>query len=114
MLQCVAVRCSVLQCVVVCCIEIDENKALHRVHNFANAQRFCDVSLLRDDEKSDCAVVDFEGVAILSYLQPDIDGNQALDRVHNLRCDVLQCVAVCCSVLQCVAVCCSVLQCAAM
>jgi len=30
-----------------------------------------------------------------------------------LRCNVLQCVAVCCSVLQCAAVCCSVLQCAA-
>jgi len=31
--------------------------------------------------------------------------------VHTLvRCNVLQCVAVCCCVLQCVAVCCSVLQ----
>ena len=28
-----------------------------------------------------------------------------------MRCNVLQCVAMCCSVLQCVAVCCSVLQC---
>ena len=33
--------------------------------------------------------------------------------VCDLRCSVLQCVAVCCSELQCVAVCCSVLQCVA-
>ena len=32
---------------------------------------------------------------------------------NDVRCSVLQCVAVCCSVLQCVAVCCSVLQCVA-
>jgi len=31
----------------------------------------------------------------------------------DIRCSVLQCVAVCCSVKQCVAVCCSVLQCVA-
>jgi len=33
------------------------------------------------------------------------------NRICDVFCSVLQCVAVCCSVLQCVAVCCSVLQC---
>ena len=36
------------------------------------------------------------------------------DRMDEVCCNVLQCVAVCCSVLQCVAECCSVLQCVAL
>jgi len=60
MLQCVAVCCSVLQCL--CCV-------------------YCATS---------------HGV---------------LDCFHSECCSVLQCVAVCCSVLPCVAVCCSMLRC---
>jgi len=33
--------------------------------------------------------------------------------LKEVRCSVLQCVAVCCNVVQCIEMCCSVLQCVA-
>ena len=82
--MCVAVCCSVLQCVAV------------REHSG-------NVGLLCRNQSSflpSCATSSISGVGIPHTLQHSVT-----------HCNtVLQCVAVCCIVLQCVAVCCSVLQ----
>jgi len=81
MLQCVAVCCSVLQCVAAPLV-----KALTTVHVFARLPVVC------------CGVLQRVAVCC-SVLQ-----------CVAVCYSVLQCVAVCCSVLQCVAACCSVLR----
>ena len=85
----VAVCCSVLQCVAVCCSSCASctpaSPPSDLVHYLCNS----------------CSVL--QCVAVwCSVLQ-----------CVAVRCSALQCVAVHCSVLQCVAVCCSVLQCVA-
>jgi len=82
-LQCVAVRCSVLQCITVCLCAASRMR-IYPMH--CSLRR---LPLLLEVFVRTCSV---------------------LQRVA-ARCSVLQCVAMCCSVLQCVAVCCSVLQC---
>ena len=85
---CVAVCCSVLQCVAVTWI----------MHTAAHCNTLLHVAVTRDSFVSHYPCV----AVCCSVLQ-----------CVAVCCSVLQCVAVCCSVLQCVAVCCSVLQCVA-
>jgi len=80
-LQCVAVCCSMLQCVSV------------RTHCSKNHSKCSDIS---HHFITQC-------IAVLAHASYPSTPPQ-------LVCSVLQCVAVCCSVLQRVAVCCSVLQ----
>jgi len=84
-LQSVAMRCSVLQCVVECCIH-------------ARRVQICDIVSLR------CGCI-----FVLHCVALCCSGLRCIA----VCCSVLQCVAVFCSVLQRVAVCCSVLQCVA-
>jgi len=76
----VAVCCSVLQCVAVCCIRKTVNRHVQG-HTHMYAETPARVATHTDE----CVVL--QRVAVC--------------------CSVLQCVAVCCSVLQCAAVCCS-------
>jgi len=83
-LQCAAVRYSVLQRVAACCSVLQSNGSLYRHTHWGvcfgfSAQPFVNVAVC-------CSVLQCVAVC----------------------CSVLQCAAVCCSVLQCVAVCCSV------
>ena len=108
-MACVAVRCSVLQCVAVCCNVTMTARML-------NGVRFAKCYSCLYDSHSHLyhlyhlqllfMIVDFYyGYTLLLFLK----GADSED----VEWLVLQCVAVCCSVLQCVAVCCSVLQCVA-
>ena len=94
-MQCVAVRCCVLQCVAVFAV------------------RMCAISSV--SLPSPLSVVQY-GAVWYSVLQCVAVCGCMLQCVvmsvcarSAVWCSVLQCVAVCCSVLQCVAVCCSVL-----
>ena len=91
-MQCVAVCCSVLQCVAV-------KKSIKRLFCWAAVAVSCSVL--------PCVAV------CCSVLQRDPQlrsTSMATSVALHREGRVLQCVAVCCSVLQCVAVCCSVLQ----
>ena len=92
--MCVAVCCSVLQCVAVWTRAVYSSQDL-ALQNVAVCR-----SVLQ------CVAVP------CSVLQCVAECCRVLQSVAEC-CRVLQCVAVCCSVLQCVAVCCSVLQCVA-
>ena len=91
-LQCVAVCCSVLQCVVV---PVGGNSHVAWVAVF-------------------CSVLQCVAVCcrVLQCVVVPVGGNSHVACVA-VCCRVLQCVTVCCRVLQSVAVCCSVLQCLA-
>ena len=89
-----SVRCSVLQCLAVCC-SVDT----------------CRLFLPGSRAAECCSVLQCLAVCC-SVLQSVAVCCRVLQSVAEC-CRVLQCVAVCCSVLQCVAVCCSVLQCVA-
>ena len=104
MLQCVAVRCSVLQCVAVCCGASHTSK--EGVGGYSDT--VCCSAL-------QCVAVccsALQRVAVLCIAVTRKWG-VVVTRCVAVCCSVLQCVAVCCSVLQCLAVCCSVLQCVA-
>jgi len=77
-LQCVAVRHSVLQCVEVRCSRVAG----------------CNTPTLHLGALSSCAPTRCKGTVCCSVLQ-----------CVAVCCSALQCVAVCCSALQCVAVC---------
>ena len=98
--QCIAVSCSVLQCVAVflhcvavCC------SMLQRVPLCRNVLQCVALSY---------SVMQFVA-NVLQYVAVCCSELQCMA----VCCSVLQCVAVCYSVLQCAAVCCSVLQCVA-
>ena len=97
MLQCVAVCCSVLQCVAdaLKCVAVRCSvlSVRCRVHYIATCN-----------------------ITNIFFFYEDIFSNRCQLHSHGTKqCVALdrRCVAVCCSVLQCVAVCCSVLQCVA-
>ena len=101
MLQCVAVCCSILQCV-----------PFGRLHTFGRLhikKRLCILA--------PCTQTAASLFSDFLHTHRGISANfGASARPINhmavlVCCSVLQCVAVCCSVLQCVAVCCSALQC---
>ena len=87
MLQCVAVCCSVSQCVQCVVTTFVATDSADVVTTLQVCVALCCSALL-------CVAVCCNVLQCVA-----------------LCCSVLQCVAVCCSVLQCVAVCCSVLQC---
>ena len=87
----VAVCCSVLQCVAVCCNMLRKTTCLH----FFEFRYIC------------CSVVQFVAVCC-SVLQYAAQGN--LPPFLRMSIYMLGCVAFCCIVLQCVAVCCNVLR----
>ena len=97
MLQCVAVCCSVLQCVA--------------LFFYWFCSFFCQVRLQR--VAVCCSVlqcVAVSGVVVLLVLFLLLSGESSVLQRVAACCSVLQHGAVCCSVLQCAAVCCSVLQ----
>jgi len=104
------VRCSVLQCVAVCCSAFYASAWIHQIRiqcwpiegYIMTGPRHVSVC---------CSVLQCVAVCC-SVLQCGAVCCSVLQCVA-VCCSVavLQCVAVCCSVLQCVAVCCSVLQC---
>ena len=88
-LVCVAVCCSVLQCVAIVKINMLLNTMVCRHIDVLQCAAAC------------CSVLLCDAIVQINMLPNPMV----------CRCIyVLQCVAVCCSVLQCVAVCCSVLQ----
>jgi len=95
-MQCVAVRCRVLQCVAVYC-NSQGSACMQHLHDILGPCVAVCGSVLQ-------CVAAVKGCALLETL--------ARHRWHRC-CSVLQCCAEWCSVLQCVAVCCSVLQCVA-
>jgi len=114
MLQCVAVCCSVLQCVAVrySLASASLGQCVAVLCNFASASFGRSVAV--SCSALPCVVV------CHSVLQPGCcifrmvfcNVLQCWQCVAAC-CNMLQCAAVCCSVLQCVAVCCSVFQCVA-
>ena len=96
MLQCVAVCCSVLQCVTKQSTTTRHTRPVTNLKSSVTHQK----SVLQCVAVW-CSVLQCVAVCC-SVLQCVV-----------VYCNVLQCVAVCCSVLQSVAECCSVLQCAA-
>ena len=82
--RCVAVRCSVLQCVAVCCSALSCVAVRYRVLQ--------------------CVVVCCRCVPLCCSMLQHV-------ACVAVCCSVMQCVIVCCGVMQCVAVCCNVLQC---
>jgi len=108
-LQCVAVRCSVLHCVALCC----------SVYDFELIRHKCIIlnSLCRNSSVLQCIAVCCSALQCVagccSVLQCVAVYCGVLHGV-TVCCSVRQCVAECCnaySVLRCVAWCCSVLQC---
>ena len=139
-LQCVAVCCCVLQCVAVCCSVLQgrpheqcaagqislQHTATHCSSLQHTATHCNQLQLTRADlinevcpavhlnflpRASVCCSV-LQCVLMCCRARWVITSSQAPMCVQ-VRCSVLQGVAVCCSVLQCVAACCSVLQCVA-
>ena len=101
----VAVFCNVLQCVAVCC------SALPCVAVGCSALQCVAVrcSVLQ------CVVLlQCEFVIQLIAFEGQFFEVQCVAVYFAVCCSVLQCAAVCCSVVQCVAVCCNVLQCVAL
>ena len=98
MLQCIAVRCSVLRC------GADREVLEYHVARWCVLQRAavrCSVA--------QCVVVCGSVLQCVEEREALGYNKSPLQRVA-VWYSVLQCVAECCSVLQCVAVCCSVLQ----
>jgi len=89
MLQYVAVWCSMVQCVAVCCNGRIVNTSIYYFQQHVGLALLC------------CSVLQYVAVRC-----------SALQCVA-VRYSALQCGAVWCSMLQCVAVCCSVVQCVA-
>jgi len=87
--QCIAVRCSMLQCVIVC-RSVVQGVPSGRAMLICRGPAIYSGERGKERARAVCCVV---------------------LRCVALCCVMLQCVAVCCSVLQCVAVCRSVLQC---
>jgi len=135
-LQCVAVCCSVLQCVAIevsqgaqfarltCCMmsiwiqhisHIDCNRIAVIVSSCCSVLRLkCAVSVLQCVTIEVCCGLQCVTIEVLreTYGLQQRDSICVLQCVAKCRC-VLQCLAVSRSVLQYVAVCCSVLQCVA-
>jgi len=111
-LQCVAVCCSVLQCIETC-YTVSRMTLTYCMSGCATSTRTLQCGVVC------CSVLQCVAVCY-SVLQCVAVCCRAkyLPRVRvcyfhlhvAVWCSMLQCVAVCCSVLQCVAVCCSVLQ----
>ena len=122
MLQCVAVCCSVLQCVT--------NSQIHmNIHIYTITKILFHEETAHFMQHKQCVAVCcsvLQCVAVCHELTVSY-GNSPIHAAQAVCCSVLQCVAAVCSVccsalhhvaavcclLQCVAVCCSVLQCAA-
>ena len=99
-MQCVAVRCIVVQCVLQCVA------VLSHILTVGNGCIFISMCCSALQCVAVCCSV-LQCVAVCCSVLH-------VNRIHDKpKGNVLQCVAVCCSVLQCVAVCCSVLQCVA-
>ena len=136
MLQCVAVYCSVSQCVAVCCIVLKRKRrcvqctmcSVYVPRTFICVSFNVSVAVLLQCiamcyRVVCCSVlqcVAAKETVCSEYIPPlfvCVSSNVSV-AVCQLQCvavccSTLQCVAVCCSVLQCIAVCCSVLQCVA-
>ena len=93
-MQCVAVVCSVLLCVLL--VAFKSTASCSPVLPLSSGEHLMCVALYWCSELQ-CGAVWYNVV-----------------QRGAVCCSVLQCVAVCCSVLQCAAVCCSALQCVAM
>ena len=113
--DCVAVCCSVLQCVAVLdpltclpCLILCHDSFVHvpSLIHFCRCSQNGSLWWTLLAKKVVCVAV------CCSVLQCVAVCCSVLQCVA-VCCSVLQCIAVCCSVLQCVAVCCSVLQCTA-
>ena len=98
MLQCVAVCCSVLQCVAVILRNV---KYISQFFSMKHILVCCSVL--------QCVAVCCSVLQCVAVILRNVNYfSQFFSMKHILMCcSVLQCVAVCCSVLQCVAVCCS-------
>jgi len=108
-MQCVTVRCNVLQfCRVLQYFALsDFTKKVEGPLRRENVVVCCNVSQCAGM----CAVL---GAAVCcSVLQCQVLRERSSASEERECCRVLQCAAGCCSVLQCAAVCCSVLQCVA-
>jgi len=133
-LQCVAMCCSVLQCVAsadlhyapllgtcaytfTCiCNTLQHHCNAFVVHcsgdylPFLSTQCFAVFCSVLKCVLVCCSMFQFVAVVINVTYPPSV---RIVLQCVAVCCSVVQCVAVCCSVLQCVAVCCSVLQCVA-
>jgi len=114
-LQCVAVRNSVLQYVAVCCSvsSSDTNDGIGTPMCVMNRVKCC--SVLQCVAVC-CSVL--QCVAVCCSVLQCVAVCCSASVMNRVKCVVvccimLQCAAVCCSVLQCVAVCCSASQCVA-
>jgi len=106
-----AKHCNTLQHTATHCNTISEKRECSK-HSREN------VCLFRISEKRECCKYEWESFRISEkqtlLLESSLQSKTSkFISWHQMRCSVLQCVAVCCSVLQCVAVCCSVLPCVA-
>ena len=99
MLQCVAVCCSVLQCI--------------PTHCNTDGSSLCQIMTVKktpwigQEACSGASIIECSACQCCSVLQRVAVSWSELQCVA-VRCSVLQCVAVCCGVLPCVAACCSV------
>jgi len=114
-LQCVAVCCSVLQCVAVfdvCCSVILETV-------LAQTRRVADASEKMQRVAVCCSVLQCVAVCCSVLQSVAVSYSRLCSRelvASPMRvggCSLLQYVTLCCNALQCVAICCSVLQCGA-
>ena len=117
MLQCVAVSCSVLQCVAETGLGLSATKKSRggEVKLLQCVAACCSIALCCTALQcvAVCCIVLHCIAVCCSVLQCVAVSSSWFHRLvpNTFPSPVLQCVAVRCSVLQCVAVCCSVLQC---
>ena len=114
-LQCVAVCCSVLQCVTRC-LSCSVLLCVAMYCSVLQCVAVCwSVWLTVQEVLTSDKHTDLLPLQPIALFDPHYRWHQCYSMLQSVAvcCSALQCVAVCCSVLQCVAVYCNVLQCSA-
>ena len=120
MLQRVAVYCSMLQCVAVCCIVFSVLQRVAVCCDMLQCVAEC-CSALQVVQNTCClnavccVICIYTSILHDSHIHRDLLTRTPATRMSEVsiavQCSMMYCVAVRCNVLQCAAVCCSVLQC---